>query len=547
MEGTSRAPNWLRRDLPVGLLSAVLILCLPFAVLSVWLLRVKGLQSLAAFTVSIVLLLVLAAMVTRTWRVFLLSQFPILLLSTAFTMYVIAYNTPPGEFIAYALATSSWEEIRGFFSIWQGLRLLLVMATIAAVYLVLAARAPRRPIFSGSHARGRWGFLAVVVVLSAYAARSPGAFVDGLAANPGIGMALFIAGPMAHARAAVNGSAVRKVRYDAARTDTEEVHVLVIGESARRDSWSVYGYHRDTTPYLEKLRGEAIFLQHAVADANFTVCVVPILLTGMNPGHFDMGSIRGNLVDLAEEAGYSTAWLMNQDPHISLLIGIHADRMVYPPAISTLMAGHLPLDESLLPALRREIDRRGVSRFIGLHIIGSHWEYDTRYPASFERFGSGKGLSYLSALTQKLDPRVLDAYDNSLAYTDWFLGQVIEQVRTLSVPATVTYIADHGEDLYALDGNTGHGTATYTRHQFDIPAFVWVNAAYRSTHPDKVQAIAQNADKEIRSHNIFNSMADLMGIRWPGASPSESFASTQFVPDLKSPHIAGGTLVSGMD
>jgi glucan phosphoethanolaminetransferase (alkaline phosphatase superfamily) len=98
-----------------------------------------------------------------------------------------------------------------------------------------------------------------------------------------------------------------------------------------------------------------------------------------------------------------------------------------------------------------------------------------------------------------------------------------------------------------LDGNTGHGTATYTRHQFDIPAFIWVNAAYRSTHPDKVQTIAQNADKEIRSHNIFNSMADLMGIHWPGALPSESFASTQFVPDLKSPHIAGGTLVSGMD
>jgi len=101
----------------------------------------------------------------------------------------------------------------------------------------------------------------------------------------------------------------------------------------------------------------------------------------------------------------------------------------------------LPLDETLLPHLWAEISRRGGARFIGLHTIGSHWEYDTRYPPSFERFGSGKGLSYLSALNEKSDPRVLDSYDNSVAYTDWFLGQLIEQARQLNVPTTVTYIA----------------------------------------------------------------------------------------------------------
>ena len=58
--------------------------------------------------------------------------------------------------------------------------------------------------------------------------------------------------------------------------------------------------------------------------------------------------------------------------------------------------------------------------------------------------------------------------------------------------------------------------------------------------------VLQNADQEIRSHNIFYSMADLMGIQWPGASPVDSFASDRFVPDLQSPQIAGGTLVSPM-
>ena len=112
------------------------------------------------------------------------------------------------------------------------------------------------------------------------------------------------------------------------------------------------------------------------------------------------------------------------------------------------------------------------------------------------------------------------------------------------MPATVTYIADHGEDLYLLDGSTGHGTASYTRHQFDIPAFVWLNAAYRQAHPQIVQAIMRNADKEIRSHNLLYSLADLMGIHWPGAKSTESFASPDFVPDSSSPYIAGGTLIT---
>ena len=527
-------------------LTPFLVFCVPLAALGAWLMRAKGLQSLCAYLVSIAVALALVAIVTRVWRLFFLVQLPILVLSAAFAMCTLTYNSPPGDLLSYVLATSSWEELRGFFTIWQGLRYLLAVALLTGVYLALAIWAPPRPLFTDRYPRVRWIALGTVLVLTAVAALSPASLVDGLAANPAIGTALFVAGPLAHARAAVSGNAVAKQRFGAARIKAEEVHILVIGESSRRDSWSVYGYQRRTTPTLEALQGEAVFFRHAVADANFTVCVVPILLTGMNPGQFDIHRIRGNLVDLAEEAGYSTAWLMNQDPHISLLTGVHADRMIYPPSFATLASGHVPLDETLLPHLQAEISRRGAARFIGLHTIGSHWEYDTRYPPSFERFGSGKGLTYLSALNEKSDPRVLDAYDNSVAYTDWFLGQVIQQARQLTVPATVTYIADHGEDLYALDGNTGHGTATYTQHQFDIPAFIWMNGRFRDSHPDKVRAIIQNADQEIRSHNIIYSMADLMGIQWPGASPVDSFASDRFVPDLQSPQIAGGTLVSPM-
>jgi hypothetical protein len=111
------------------------------------------------------------------------------------------------------------------------------------------------------------------------------------------------------------------------------------------------------------------------------------------------------------------------------------------------------------------------------------------------------------------------------------------------VPATLTYFPDHGEDLQLLDGAAGHGQPSYTQHAFEIPAFVWTNSAYRAAHPAVVAALRSNASKEIRSHNVFYSVADLMGITWPGAMPRRSFASDRFVPDTTMKLVAGGVFV----
>ena len=522
------------------------ILALPYAVLAGCVARAIGLSSLAAYVGSVGLLLWLLAFLARTWRRFFLLQAPLWILAAVFAAYTLTYGSPPGELLAYVLATSSWDEVAGFFGIWQGERLLIGAAVLSAAYIAIAAFAPTTPIFAARASYVRWGTLAALTLLSAFAAQNPVAFVRGLAVNPVIGTAMFVNGPLHAASASVHGTVVPKVPYSAERVPGEEVHILIIGESARRDSWSAYGYSRKTTPNIDRIQSELILFKNAVADANVTVCAVPILLTGMSPARFDMKAVRGNLVDLAGEAGYSTAWLMNQDPHISLLTGVHAARMVYPPALKTLAASRLPLDQILLPEFKRQLASRGKAQFIGLHVIGSHWAYDSRYPAAFELFGAGRALTNADAVSGKPDPQIVDAYDNSVAYTDWFLAQIIDTARRLPVPATVTYFSDHGEDLYTLDGMSGHGAAVYSRHQFDIPAFVWVNAAYREAHADKVRALEQNAGKEIRSHNVFYSVADLMSIHWPGQRPDESFASAAFVPDVATPLLAGagGTLVN---
>jgi glucan phosphoethanolaminetransferase (alkaline phosphatase superfamily) len=250
------ARNLLRQALASRVAATFIVLCLPYLALGAWLGHAKGMQSVAAYVASVGLLLWLFAFVARTWRRFFLLQFPLLLLGVAFAAYTLSFDNLPGQVIAYVLATSSWEEVRGFFSIWQGQRLLLAALLLASIYLILAWRSPPRPIPRSRNVYLRWGPMVAVVLLSGYAAPNSAALIDGIATNPIFGTAMFLDGPLRHAEAAVNGTAMQKLSYGASHIHSEEVHILVIGESARRDSWSaVSGEAEGRGDFLSECRG----------------------------------------------------------------------------------------------------------------------------------------------------------------------------------------------------------------------------------------------------------------------------------------------------
>jgi glucan phosphoethanolaminetransferase (alkaline phosphatase superfamily) len=520
----------------------------PFAAMLLWSLPQHEPHSTAALLASSVLLAMVLAACTRTWRRFFLVYFPLFILAAAYAAYSIWFGSLPGPTLAMLLIGATWEECAGLFITSPNNWLALPVIGAFVAYLWLAWRLPPLPIFNDRTHKAARLLLVSVVPVAAYAAYSPADLIDGAALNPIPGSLMFFGGQIPRTNAQMHAAMFHKVPYHAQRLDRdEEVHILVVGESARRGSWSVYGYARATTPYLNSLKGEAIFLQDAMADANLTAHAVPMILTGTPPDRFLTTTIQGNLLDLAKEAGYSTSWLVNQDIGVTIQMGISADHLEYPPDPKPSLFGSLVRDAALLPAYRRELARSGNSRLIAMHVMGSHWEYYRRYPPSFERFGDAHGLNAISLGFNRAEVRkaLVEAYDNSVLYTDWFMQQVIEGARSLKVPATVTFIPDHGEGLALLDnGVTGHGDPTYQPSQFQIPAFIWVNDAYRQAHPQIVAALMHNASAEIRSHNVFYAMADLMGITWPDQRPELSYASPRFVPDTSRQHLAGGKLVT---
>jgi glucan phosphoethanolaminetransferase (alkaline phosphatase superfamily) len=522
----------------------------PFVAMVLWAFNTQAMRSVVTLVASAILVAMLLALCARTWRAFFVLVFPLWIVTTVYASYAILFGTVPGRAVALLLSGASWEEITGLFGLWQQKWLLLPIFGVLALYVILSFRLPRWPIFSRTMSAVVRALLVLTVPIAVYAAQNTAQLTAGIALNPAIASVTFFSKQLPRAYQELHGKFVVKTPFHAKRIGSgEEVHVLIVGESARRASWSVYGYTRDTTPYLDRLKRdkEAVFLDDAMSDANLTILAVPIMLTGITPREAAQKRwAQGNLLDLAKEGGYETNWLVNQDVGVSTSIGIVPDHLEYPPDFHESIFSRSALDEILLPNYRRMVDKAGQPRFIGMHVMGSHWEYYRRYPKAFQQFGSAQRIAMLtSASTDRSMVRDLaDAYDNSVLYTDWFLQQVIEQARRLQVPATVTFVPDHGEASPYLDGGAvGHGAASYVAAEFKIPAFVWINAAYRRAHPEKVAAIEANASKEIRTHDVFYTVADLMGITWPGVDPARSFASEHFVPDATEEHLARGVLI----
>jgi glucan phosphoethanolaminetransferase (alkaline phosphatase superfamily) len=522
----------------------------PFVAMVFWALNTQAMRSVVALAASAIFVTMLLALCARTWRTFFLLVFPLWVVTTVYATYAILLGTAPGRAVALLLSGASWEEITGLFGMWQQKWLSLPIFGVLTLYVILSLRLPLWPIFSRTMSAVVRVLLVLTVPMAVYAAQNTAQLTTGIALNPTIASLIFFSRQLPHAYEELHGKFVVKTPFHAKRIGSgEEAHILIVGESARRASWSVYGYTRYTTPYLDRLKREkeAIFLDDAMSDANLTILAVPIMLTGITPREAaQKRRAQGNLLDLAKEGGYETNWLVNQDVGVSTSIGIVADHLEYPPDFHESIFSRSALDEILLPSYRRMVDKAGQPRFIGMHVMGSHWEYFRRYPKAFQQFGSAQRISMLtSASTDRSMVRDLaDAYDNSVLYTDWFLQQVIEQARRLQVPATVTFVPDHGEASPYLDGGAvGHGGASYVGAEFKIPAFVWINAAYRTAHPQKVAAIEANASKEIRTHDVFYTVADLMGITWPGADPARSFASERFVADATEEHLVRGVLI----
>ena len=306
-----------------------------------------------------------------------------------------------------------------------------------------------------------------------------------------------------------------------------EHYVLILGESVRRDHLQQYGYDRPTSPKLAA-RDDLLVFTDVVSPANQTRRAVKIMLSPATPLDLSDFYRKGTIVGLAKEAGFGTAWLSNQgrygkhDTEVSS-IGREADTSVF---TNTDWATR-SLDGKLIGPFKTLVKNCDKNQLTIVHLLGSHGSYRNRYPPEFDIFHDR------SPHDAGVDPdliNAINAYDNSLRYTDTVVAEMIETLDNANVPGCAIYTSDHGEVLGEVNHRMAHGFPTVKQPEAEIPFFVWCSESFRRTHPGTWSRLKANRHLPFSTEHLFELLADLMSIHYRDENPRVSIANAAFSP-----------------
>lgn len=295
--------------------------------------------------------------------------------------------------------------------------------------------------------------------------------------------------------------------------DEEEIFVLVIGESARYDNFHVNGYNRNTTPIIDSVKNLLSF-SNVYSGAVVTTYSVPMILTRATPHDLSIQNKEKTVLDAFKEAGFYTAWFANQNsdyPVTRRLIDVADNAKVN---FFDVNAKNF-FDGLMLPDFEQAVKSEKKKKFILIHSLGSHFRYTNRYPKEFEKFKPVMDEFGYNELNFENRNKVLNAYDNSILYTDFFLNQLIDQLRQTHKKALLLYLSDHGENLFDDDNKIfGHGTANPTKYEYHIPYFIWFSDAYKNSNPEKVAQLRNRLNLPASSTSTFYTLLDLANISY---------------------------------
>jgi lipid A ethanolaminephosphotransferase len=248
------------------------------------------------------------------------------------------------------------------------------------------------------------------------------------------------------------------------------VVILVIGEAARSQDFQLYGYKRSTNPLLSKVG--VVALKNATACATYTTAAVRCILSNADTGS-PFSKRYEPLPSYLQRSGVDVIWQTRNwgEPPIKVQTYQKASDLA-----AVCAGARCAYDEVLLLGIERRIEASSNQRvFVVLHQSGSHGPaYYTKYPKEFEHFEPVCASVELGRCTHD---GLVNAYDNTILYEDYFLFRVIGVLKELhDTAALLIYVSDHGESLGEY-GMYLHGIPYVIAPdvQKDIPFVIWMS------------------------------------------------------------------------
>ncbi len=296
-----------------------------------------------------------------------------------------------------------------------------------------------------------------------------------------------------------------------------KIMVLVVGETARAENFSLNGYHKPTNPELSKL--DLVNFTQASSCGTQTSVSVPCMFSGMKRSAYDeaLAGHREGLLDIVQRAGYEVTWIDNNSgckgacDRIQHYISPKDD-----PRYKNQCKDGECYDGILIDALKdylKALDLKQLKKdqLIVLHQLGSHGPaYYKRYPAAFKKFKPTCDTNNIQNCSRE---SLINSYDNTILYTDHVLSTLIHTLDALPVSTGLMYLSDHGEST-GENGLYLHGTPYFMapKEQTHIPMLFWFSTTWPQQQTIK-QCLNGQKNNPVSQDNLFPTVLGLLHIR----------------------------------
>ncbi|ENV38685.1 hypothetical protein F959_00377 [Acinetobacter venetianus RAG-1 = CIP 110063] len=305
--------------------------------------------------------------------------------------------------------------------------------------------------------------------------------------------------------------------------------VLVVGETARAENFSLNGYSKNTNPKLSKQ--DIINFSQVSSCGTATAVSVPCMFSGMPREDYDesLANHREGLLDIAKRAGYQVTWIDNNSGCKGTCDRVEEFK-IPEPIQKKWCKDEECFDDILIDSLKAYLatipkdDTR--PHLVVLHQMGSHGPaYYKRVPPQYKVF---KPTCDTNAIQGCSRDELLNSYDNTLLYTDYVLDSLIETLKTATQYETgLWYLSDHGEST----GESGmylHGApyAIAPSQQTHVPMLMWFSDAWKQQAQKQMSCLSQQRQKELSQDNLFPTMLSLLDVKTKVIDPKNDMLAT---------------------
>ena len=293
--------------------------------------------------------------------------------------------------------------------------------------------------------------------------------------------------------------------------------VLVVGETARAESFALNGYARNTNPELSKLA--VINFNQVSSCGTATAVSVPCMFSGMSRETYDeqLASHREGLLDIAQRAGYQVTWIDNNSGCKGACDRVQKYQIPTQLKQKWCDAGGECFDEILVDSLKDylvHLDKNNPQpQLIVLHQMGSHGPaYFKRSKTPYQPFQPTCNSNAIQGCSAE---ELKNSYDNSIVYTDHVLAQIIETLKQQKQYQTgFWYLSDHGEST-GEHGLYVHG-APYSMaptQQTHVPMLMWFSDIWQQYNARQLSCLKTQTGQARSQDHLFPSLLSLLDIK----------------------------------